>query len=142
MNKVALFVLVATAFGGILWVCVYPMLSGERRAAQRQKVIATANPTVRTINARTQQKARREQIEGSLKELDARKSKNKAPSLSQRIAQAGFSGLSAMINGTAPADAPPPAAAPELRGPAVASAEQNSPASDAFNVSSLSYSAR
>ena len=60
----------------------------------------------------------------------------------RRIAQAGFSGLSAMINGTEPADAPPPAAAPELRGPAVASAEQNSPASDAFNVSSLSYSAR
>jgi len=58
----------------------------------------------------------------------------------RRIAQAGFSGLSAMVNGTAPAD-PPPAAAPELRGPAVASAEQNSPAPDAFNVSSLSYSA-
>ena len=31
--------LVATAFGGILWVFVYPLLSGERRAAQRQKVI-------------------------------------------------------------------------------------------------------
>jgi hypothetical protein len=60
----------------------------------------------------------------------------------RRIAQAGFSGLSAMINGTAPADAPPPASAPELRGPAVASAEQNSPAPEAFNVSSLSYSAR
>jgi hypothetical protein len=60
----------------------------------------------------------------------------------RRIAQAGFSGLSAMINGMAPADAPPPAAAPELRGPAVASAEQNSPAPDTFNVSSLSYAAR
>jgi hypothetical protein len=60
----------------------------------------------------------------------------------RRIAQAGLSGLSAMINGIAPADAPPPAAAPELRGPAVASTEQNSPAPDAFNVSSLSYAAR
>jgi hypothetical protein len=60
----------------------------------------------------------------------------------RRIAQAGFSGLSAMINGTAPADAPPPAAAPELRGPAVASAGQNSTAPDAFNVSSLSYNTR
>src|SRR3984957_18832808 len=39
----------------------------------------------------------------------------------RRIAQAGFSGLSAMINGTAPADEPPPAAAPGGRGPAVAS---------------------
>jgi hypothetical protein len=60
----------------------------------------------------------------------------------RRIAQAGFSGLSAMVNGTAPADEPPPAAAPALRGPAVASAEQNSPAPDAFDVSSLSYNAR
>jgi hypothetical protein len=60
----------------------------------------------------------------------------------RRIAQAGFSGLSAMINGTAPADEPPPAAVPDRRGPAVASAEQLSPASGAFRVSALGYSAR
>jgi hypothetical protein len=59
----------------------------------------------------------------------------------RRIAQGGFSGLSAMINGTAPADAPPPSAAPDRRGPAVASAEQLSPAPDAFHVSALGYSA-
>jgi hypothetical protein len=61
----------------------------------------------------------------------------------RRIAQAGFSGLSAMINGTAPADEPLPAAVPPgKRGPAVAGAEQLSPASDAFRVSALGYSAR
>lgn len=60
----------------------------------------------------------------------------------RKIAQAGFSGLNAMVNGTAPADEPPPAAAPALRGAAVAAAEQASPAPDAFNVSSLSYSSR
>jgi hypothetical protein len=59
----------------------------------------------------------------------------------RRIAQAGFSGLSAMINGTAPPDAPPPGTTPDRRGPAVASAEQLSPAPDAFHVSALSYSA-
>ncbi len=42
----------------------------------------------------------------------------------RKIAQAGLSGLSAMINGTAP-DAPPPA--PGRRGPAVASAERPHP---------------
>ena len=57
----------------------------------------------------------------------------------RRIAQAGFSGLSAMINGTAPADERPPAAAPDRRGPAVASAEQPS---DALGVGALGYSAR
>jgi hypothetical protein len=57
----------------------------------------------------------------------------------RKIAQAGFSGLSGMINGTAPADEPP-AAAPDLRGPAVASVEGISPAPDASDA--LAYSSR
>ena len=52
----------------------------------------------------------------------------------RKIAQAGLSGLSGMINGTAPADTPAPA--PSRRGPAVAAAER--PAPGAFSVSSLS----
>src|ERR1700694_3894964 len=56
----------------------------------------------------------------------------------RKIAQAGLSGLSGMINGT-PADAPPPAPAPGRRGPAVASTEQTEPGSGSFSVSSLSY---
>jgi hypothetical protein len=52
----------------------------------------------------------------------------------RKIAQAGFSGLAGMINGTAPADEPSPASAPGRRGPAVASAE---PAPGEFNVSTL-----
>jgi hypothetical protein len=58
----------------------------------------------------------------------------------RRIAQAGFSGLSSMINGTAPADEPQPESAPGLR-PAVAAAEPASPAPAAFRVSALGYSA-
>jgi hypothetical protein len=59
----------------------------------------------------------------------------------RKIAQAGFAGLTAMINGTAPAeDEPPPA--PDKRGPAVASAEQASPASGAFDISALGFSSR
>jgi hypothetical protein len=46
-----------------------------------------------------------------------------------------------MINGTAPADAPPPVTVPG-RGPAVASAEQPAPASGAFRVSALGEGAR
>ena len=57
----------------------------------------------------------------------------------RKIAQAGFSGLSAMINGTGPADARSPPPAPGLRGPAVASAEQTAPAAGAFSVSALGY---
>jgi hypothetical protein len=61
--------------------------------------------------------------------------------LLRKIAQAGLSGLSGMINGTAPAE-PPPAPAPGQRGPAIASAEPSAPASGAFSVSALGYSAR
>ena len=53
----------------------------------------------------------------------------------RKIAQAGLSGLSGMINGTAPAEAPPPTPAPVRRGPAVASAPEA--VSDGFTVSSL-----
>ena len=60
----------------------------------------------------------------------------------RKIAQAGLGGLSGMINGTAPADAPPPAPAPGKDGPAVASTEQPLPASDAFSVSALGYTTR
>jgi hypothetical protein len=59
----------------------------------------------------------------------------------RRIAQAGFSGLSGMINGTVPADEPPPVSVPGLR-PAVAALEPASPAPAAFRVSALGYSAR
>ena len=64
----------------------------------------------------------------------------------RKIAQAGLAGLSAMINGTAPAETPPAAPAPARRGPAVAAAP--APAPDAFRGSSLggesapSYSGR
>ena len=53
----------------------------------------------------------------------------------RKIAQAGMSGLSAMINGTAPDAAP----APGRRGPAVASAERPSPASGELSVTALGY---
>jgi hypothetical protein len=56
----------------------------------------------------------------------------------RKIAQAGFSGLSAMINGTGPADTPAPARLPDKRGPAVASAGAP-PASGQFRVSALGY---
>jgi hypothetical protein len=57
----------------------------------------------------------------------------------RKIAQAGLSGLSGMINGTPDAA---PAPAPERRGPAVASVEGAVPAQDALAVTALGYSAQ
>src|ERR1700736_3138624 len=57
----------------------------------------------------------------------------------RKIAQGDLSGLSAMVNGTAPADAPPaaPAPPPGRRGPAVASSDQPASAPGEFSVSAL-----
>jgi len=56
----------------------------------------------------------------------------------RKIAQAGFSGLAGMLNGTAPVDTTPQPA-PALRGPAVAAAAPASPASDGTSVAALGY---
>jgi hypothetical protein len=57
----------------------------------------------------------------------------------RKIAQAGLSGLSSMVNGT-PADAPaaPAAPAPSKRGPAVASTEPPA-TTDSSNIAALGY---
>jgi len=57
----------------------------------------------------------------------------------RKIAQAGLSGLSGMINGAPDAA---PASAPERRGPAVASAEGAVPAQDVSSVAALGFSAQ
>jgi len=55
----------------------------------------------------------------------------------RKIAQAGLSGLSGMINGT-----PDTAPAPASRGPAVASADETAPAQGAASVTALGFSAQ
>src|SRR3954468_2319283 len=56
----------------------------------------------------------------------------------RKIAQAGLSGLSAMVNGSAPSDPAPPSA-PAKRGPAIASTDQPRSALGEFSVSTLGY---
>jgi len=60
--------------------------------------------------------------------------------LLRKIAQAGLSGLSNMINGTPDAAPAPLPAAPGRRGPAVASVEPVAPAEGAFGVAALGFS--
>ena len=90
MNNIALFFLVAVAIGGVVWVFVYPLLSGERRAEKRQETVARTGSAVPARSGRNQLKSRREQVEGTLKELDQRNAKAKSVPLSVKIAQAGL----------------------------------------------------
>jgi tight adherence protein B len=92
MQTFAMFFLVALAAGGIIWVFVYPILSGERKAEQRQESFVRSEPAARVAAAtRAGPKVRRDQIEETLKELEVRQKKQKNLPLAMRISQAGLS---------------------------------------------------
>jgi tight adherence protein B len=88
MQNYGLFFLVAVAIGGVAWVFIYPILSGERKAARRMASVARSEPVARPT--RGAQKPRREQIEGSLKDLEERQRKARRAPLSVRLSQAGL----------------------------------------------------
>jgi tight adherence protein B len=88
METYGLFFLVAFAIGGVAWVLLYPILSGERKAERRMASVARSEPAARPT--RGVPKPRREQIEGTLKELEQRQKKAKSPPLSVRLGQAGL----------------------------------------------------
>ena len=88
IQALALAFLAATTLGGLAWVFIYPLLSGERKAEHRRASIAKAEPVAR--QADRSQRSRREQVEGSLKEIEARSQKQKKIALSTRLTQAGL----------------------------------------------------
>ena len=85
---VALAFLAATAIGGLAWVFIYPLLSGEKKAEHRRASVAKQEPVAR--QAEKTQRSRREQVEGTLKDLEARSRKEKKVALSTRLTQAGL----------------------------------------------------
>ncbi|MEA2939812.1 MAG: tight adherence protein [Bradyrhizobium sp.] len=88
MQMLALGFLAATAIGGLAWVFLYPLLSGEKKAEARRASVARSEPVARQTDKA--QRSRREQVEGSLKEVEARRQKEKKVSLSVRLTQAGL----------------------------------------------------
>jgi tight adherence protein B len=88
MQMLALAFLAATAIGGLAWVFLYPLLSGEKKAEARRASVSKAEPVARQTDKA--QRSRREQVEGSLKEVEARRQKEKKVSLGVRLTQAGL----------------------------------------------------
>jgi tight adherence protein B len=89
LQTLALAFMAAVAFGGVAWVLLAPLLSGERKAEQRRAVFAKTEPVAR--RAERAQRSRRQQIEESLKEVEDRNRKARSVTLTARIAQAGLS---------------------------------------------------
>src|SRR5947199_115764 len=88
IQALALAFLAATAIGGLAWVFIYPSLSGQKKAESRRASIARSDAPARQVEK--SQRSRREQVEGSLKELDARRKKERSVPLTVRLAQAGL----------------------------------------------------
>ena len=88
MQTLALAFLAATALGGIAWVFIYPFLSGEKKAESRRASVARSEPAARAADKN--QRSRREQVETSIKDLEARRRKESKVPLSSRLTQAGL----------------------------------------------------
>ena len=88
IQALALAFLAATAIGGAAWVFIYPLLSGEKKAESRRASVAKPEPSARSVDKN--QRSRREQVEGSLKDLEARRKRESRVPLSSRLTQAGL----------------------------------------------------
>src|SRR5262245_25767864 len=93
IETLALFFLATVAAGGVAWVFLYPLLSGERQAEKRMDSVAKPDRPTRAGAAAPQRvgpKIRREQVEESLKEMEERQKKAKNPPINIRLQQAGL----------------------------------------------------
>jgi tight adherence protein B len=89
VQPLALAFLAATAIGGLAWVFLYPVLSGQNKAESRRASIAKSAPAARQGQSDKNQRTRREQVEGSLRDLEARRLKETKVPLGTRLTQAG-----------------------------------------------------
>lgn len=89
MQMLALIFLVAVAGGGIAWVFLHPILVGER-AAERIGNVARPEPARKAAKSAGIQRARREQVEETLKEFETRRKQIARPTLALRLERAGL----------------------------------------------------
>jgi tight adherence protein B len=92
MSSMAYAFLITVAVGGVLYVFIYPMISGEKRVEQRMREISAdeiqAKRGRKTADNAT---ARRQQVEDTLKQLEAKQKNVKNPPIEMRLQQAGLS---------------------------------------------------
>jgi tight adherence protein B len=89
LNAIALGVTAMLSMGGLLYVFVYPYLSGDARGVQRQKAL-TSNTSIGTVSERNVRGDKRDHVAQSLKEIDLKEQKRSKVTLEMRIAQAGL----------------------------------------------------
>jgi len=90
--SLAIAVMAMLCVGGIAWVFVSPLLSGERRTEQRVKTLTARKPK-ETVAVREKLDAnkRRKQVQETLKDLETKQKARRRPPLKVKLAQAGLS---------------------------------------------------
>lgn len=92
MSSMAFAFLITVAVAGVLYVFVYPLISGENRVEQRMREISAeeiqAKRGRKNVDSTT---TRRQQVEDTLKQLEAKQKNVKNPPIEIRIQQAGLS---------------------------------------------------
>lgn len=88
MQSIALVFLTTVTVGGLAWVFIYPLLSGEKQAEQRRASFARNEPVI--SGDERVQRSRRAQVEQSMKELEQRLAQEQKLTIARRIAQAGL----------------------------------------------------
>ncbi len=93
MSSAAFAFLITVAVAGVLYVFIYPMISGEKRAQQRLKEISVDEIQAKRGRAKggDATSSRRQQVEDTLKQIEARQRNVKNPPIEIRLQQAGLS---------------------------------------------------
>jgi tight adherence protein B len=94
MSSMAFAFLITVAVGGVLYVFIYPLISGENRVEQRMKEISADEIVAKRGGGRKSADAstnRRQQVEDTLKQLEAKQKNRKNPPIEIRLQQAGLS---------------------------------------------------
>jgi tight adherence protein B len=89
IQAIALAFLSSVTIGGLAWVFLYPLLSGEKKVEQRRAAFSRSESAPR--GEERSLRSRRAQVEESMKEVEQRLKQNQKVSLSVRIARAGLS---------------------------------------------------
>ncbi len=91
LNALGFAFLAAVSVGGVAYVFLYPILSGDARAEKRQKAVAgVSTDRLAASNPRQREMNRRDQVAQSLKEIEAREKARHKLTLEARILQAGL----------------------------------------------------
>ncbi|MGI9382031.1 MAG: type II secretion system F family protein [Methyloligellaceae bacterium] len=88
--QIAIIFLAALAVGGVVYVLVYPYLTGEKKANKRRASAATGHSGIRARAGNDVLSTRKKEVQETIKELEAKQKSKKRATLQVRLTRAGL----------------------------------------------------